>query len=872
MRNVVLSGAQGLITSGRLMDTAEKGYIAYCDNLLIRAPGVMTPRFGLEDLGSSQANITAVLYDSINRQILRTSYTDARLDKYAGGGSWTSLDATYKYGFEVIPSRNFNYILSDIGLRRINSGNSATEIAYVPEALDLTASTTGSSGWLADNTQVGYVCVWGIKNANNEFFLGAPSGRAIVTNSTGGTRNVSVTVTIPSNITTAYFYQIYRTRTSASSTTDPGADYALVYEAYPTSSEIAALSATITDVASSTFGGPSLYTNQQQQTDLQANYPCEAVVSSAGAGRLAAFADCLFASNYQPRSSLFITLLGTQSINGLNAFATDSATHTNTTLDGIAAADWERLVVGMGVYGADIPANTTIQALPASGTVTLSQAATGTSTTSRTFGDILTIGGVDYYAYTSENVANRQFQVYGSDVSSDIRNTCASLIRVFNQSTSNTIAYMRYLSGPDELPGRMIIYCRSDRASTYTVASTHGMAWTPNLTTAQTILSQGDPGTVLVSKPNEPQAWPLVAYITFAGDTEVYEFSVLRGALLVWTNRGLYRITGSYGAFFTDLIDATAILVKGASTPSLGTVVVDNVAYGLTARGLVAATETSTRIVSDNVAANLTNLTPSTALRISCHPGDGLIFVPISGVGTYVYSTRFQLWTYFSQVLNCGDYDLSTGRQVFYDGTVKRARDATYQAANLYDSTAAITIASISANILTLSATPGSLTVGDYINQSATWSVVTAIDGTAVTVDDAAGFTTGAATAYIGFTVTVRYCPLTSGAGSRKNFVSGNVHFDTAEPASSSPSTYNTTSRKKYVTIGFTTDLTDTSATVSQALETPYSAHEMPFWVPASVKRAAVLTLTVRWRNTCHHVRFLGANVMIDDESPNTRR
>lgn len=871
MRNVVLSGAQGLITSGRLMDTAEKGYIAYCDNLLIRAPGVMTPRFGLEDLGTAQADISAVLYDSINRQILRASYTTARLDKYAGG-VWTSLDSTYKYGFEVVPSRNFDYLLSSNGLRRLNSGNSATEIAYVPEGLDLEATVTGSSGWLADNTQVGYVCVWGIKTSNNEFFLGAPSGRTVVTNSTGGTRNVAVTVTIPSDITTSYFYQIYRTRSSASSTTDPGADYALVYEAYPTSSEITARSLSITDVASSTFGGPSLYTNQQQQTDLQANYPCEATLSTNGEGRIASFADCIFASNYQPRSSIFLSLLGTQSINGLNAFATSSATHTNTTLDGIAAADWARLVVGMGVYGTDIPANTTIQALPVSGTVTLSQAATGTTTTSRTFGDIITIGGVSYFAYTSESVANRQFQVYGSDVSSDIRNTCASLVRVFNRSTSNTIAYMRYLSGPNELPGRMLLYCRTDRASTYTISSTHGMAWTPNLTAAQTILSQGDPGTVLVSKPNEPQAWPLVAYITFAGDTEVYEFSVLRGALLVWTNRGLYRITGSYGAFFTDLIDATAILVKGSSTPSLGTVVVDNVAYGLTARGLIAATETSTKIVSDAVAANLANLTPSTALRISCHPGDGLIFVPISGVGTYIYSTRFNLWTYMAQVLNCGDYDASTGREVFYDGTVKRARDATYQAANLYDSAPAVTINSLSGNDVTLASAPSGWAVGDYINQGGVWSCITAINGAVATVADSTGFATGAAAVYIGYTVTVRYCPLTSGAGSRKNFVGGNVLFDTAEPAATSPSTYNTTSRKKYVTIGFTTDLTDSSSTVSQALDSPNSAHEMPFWVPANIKRSSVLTFTVQWRNTCHHVRFLGANVLIDDESEKTRR
>lgn len=882
MRKTTLTGAKGLLTTGRMLDAGSNGYLGYCENVLVREDGIMTPRFGLEAAASTQSGVTALIYDQVNNQTLRTSYTTDLLDK-GDGVSWTSLDSTRKYGFEAVGMRKRTYLLSDDGLMRINAGNSAVEVASIPEGLDPYAVTTGT-GWLGAGTRAAYVCLWGIKDADDDFYLGAPSGRFVVTNSGSTATNVQVTMPIPAGITANHFFQIYRTPQSGGVDIDPGADYRLVYEAYPTVGELAAGVVVFTDYVANNGGGAALYTNEQEQTSLLANSPCEAILSSGGAGRLALFADCLFASNYQPRSSLFLSLLGVQTPNGLNAFTATSTTNSNTTLNGIAAADWERLAVGMRVEGADIPVNTTIQALGAVGTVTLSQAATGSSTTTRTFYDVVTIGGVEYYAYTSENIANRQFLVPSLTATPDpgmaIRQTCESFIRVFNRSASNTIAYASYLSGPDEFPGRMVIRCRTDRASTYTMFSTHGWAWSPNLFAAKSIQSIGDTGVLLISKPNEPFAWPLVSTVQLGGNVKIYELAALRGALLVFTNIGLYRVTGTFNQWSVDLLDANAILTVSSGGLSRGVTVVDNVAYCVTARGVLACTETATRVISTQIAATIANRAAPDVMRLSSHKADGTVFVPVESCGTYVYQPRLMVWTMLKPILNCGDYDISNRRMCFNDPALaltRRQRDATYAPEYVYDKSHAVTVSSIIDSVATLSApVPAGVAVGDVIvfpsSIRATISAVNGSDVTFVLATGASAPTTGPATIYEGFDVLIRYAPITAGPGSRKNWVSGALQFDTPEPSASAPSTPANYDLSKYITVGFLGDVMPTSESISGMNATPDHAHEFPLWVTPLAKRATALTITAAWRNAYMYPRLVGATLYIDDESEKAGR
>jgi hypothetical protein len=119
--------------------------------------------------------------------------------------------------------------------------------------------------------QVAYRVIWGSRDANSNLYLGAPSQRIIVANSTAGALDVTLTFTVPSGITTSDFFQVYRSRQSASATTEPDDELQLVYEANPTAGEVSALSVTFTDNTPDSLKGAYLYSNENQEGAAETN-------------------------------------------------------------------------------------------------------------------------------------------------------------------------------------------------------------------------------------------------------------------------------------------------------------------------------------------------------------------------------------------------------------------------------------------------------------------------------------------------------------------------------------------------------------------------------------------------------------------------
>lgn len=198
--------------------------------------------------------------------------TNNTLNYYSAG--WTSLGSLTPPTGQTVKFQEVNqnlYMTSSTGVKVLDAYNGTIYNTGMPKGLDGTAATSGASGFMTDNTQIAYRIVWGSRDATNNLYLGAPSQRILAINTSGGTRDVAITFTIPAGITVSDFFQIYRSRESASSTTEPDDELQLVYEANPTSGEITAKSVTYTDSTPNSLKGAYLYTNANQEGISETN-------------------------------------------------------------------------------------------------------------------------------------------------------------------------------------------------------------------------------------------------------------------------------------------------------------------------------------------------------------------------------------------------------------------------------------------------------------------------------------------------------------------------------------------------------------------------------------------------------------------------
>lgn len=165
-------------------------------------------------------------------------------------------------------------ITSAQGVLKSTSGEPTAQLslAGLPRCLDLglALQAGGTPVLLANNTWVAYRVLWGLRDANNNLLYGAPSNRANIQNTAGGTRDVDVTIRIPSEITTSHFYQVYRTSISTTSA-DPGDEMSLVFENNPTTAELTAAVITYRDIVPDISRGDALYTNASQEGIENAN-------------------------------------------------------------------------------------------------------------------------------------------------------------------------------------------------------------------------------------------------------------------------------------------------------------------------------------------------------------------------------------------------------------------------------------------------------------------------------------------------------------------------------------------------------------------------------------------------------------------------
>lgn len=278
MAQLVQVRHRGLYTSPNEFSSVPEGALLRAENTILTVDNILESRRGFDRIATLPTNTDRFSKFEIYEDTLIATYSNGKMG-YKNGASFTPYSGTYNDSDANLARRRFLlsasclFVTTAEGVFKLDAYNGTPKLSGMYKGLDLQLSLTGASGFLSTNNQVAYRVIWGIRDAQNNLILGAPSGRAIVSNSSGGSRDVSVTFTIPSGVTTSHFFQVYRSKASGGSTIEPDDELGLVYENNPTSGEISTGTVTFTDATSDDLRGATIYTALSQEGIAQSNEP-----------------------------------------------------------------------------------------------------------------------------------------------------------------------------------------------------------------------------------------------------------------------------------------------------------------------------------------------------------------------------------------------------------------------------------------------------------------------------------------------------------------------------------------------------------------------------------------------------------------------
>lgn len=696
--------AKGLCTHPNDLDSVPQGALLVADNVVIDKENTISLRRGYdtEATFSDPADRASRLF-AYQGNIL-ASYTGNKL-AYLNGSSWTDLSGTYAppsgYSINSTQANSNFYFTTNAGVKKLDAFNGTVIQAGAPAGLNGQASLTGASGFMPDNSQVAYRVVWGYRDANDNLIIGAPSQRIVIANAAGGTRDVSLTFTVPSSVTTSWFYQVYRSAASASSSTEPSDELGLVFEGNPSAGQITARSVTLTDQTPNSLRGADLYTNASQEGLANQNNPPPL------ARDIATYRGYTFYANTTSKHRFFFDILA---VGGTNGIALDNT---------------------------------------------------------------ITIAGEVYTAKAAENVSADEFLLEtGGTPAQNIADTARSLVKVINESSSTTSVYAYYLSGPNDLPGKILIEERIVGGSAFnTVASANGGAYNPNLSTSRASTNDRGKNKLFFSKPFEPEAVPLPSFRNVgSAEAEILRIEALRDSLFIFKEDGIFRLSGeTEQTFVVDLFDRSTVLLAADSVQTL-----NNQIFAYTDQGIVSVSEAGVQVRSRMIERTLLELygvnpagMENLSFGVAYESERKYLFSCISNSGDtfptqiYVYNVVTDSWTRWPLSKRAG----IVLESVLYwaDGASDRLSKErkSYNFTDYADEPVAVTINSSSGNEVTL-ANASEVEVGDVLYDSDTaYSIVLAVNGNVVTVFDEIVWPTGAAEIRKGYEALVEWWPQT---------------------------------------------------------------------------------------------------------------
>ena len=732
MAQIIQVHHRGLYTSPNELSAVPDGALLTADNCVITVDQIIEPRRGQDRVATAP-----VITDRFQRfewfqGVQLGTWTDGKVG-YNVANTWTALSGTYEDVDADLARRRFltaqnnAYLTTSTGIFTLDAYNSTPYRAGMPRGLDIQAVLpSAGSGFFSPDNQIAYRVVWGRTDANNTPVLGAPSGRVIVINASGGSADeVNVNFPVPQGATTSWSYYIYRSKLSGSDDVTPDDELGLVYQSNPTSGELVAGIITVRDKTPDSLRGATLYTSASQFTIAQAND------QPPVAWDIEEFQNCICFGNVFSKHRLTLTLLS---------------------------------AAGLSVN------------------------------------DTVTVAGFAYTVKASEDVVAHEFQKFTSGTpAQNIQDTAFSLIRCINQDSRAQTVYAYYLSGPNDLPGQILVEERDIGGAAFTVVSSaHGTAWNPALPTSGTLVSSLNDdfkNGIMFSRQGIGEAVPR-ANIKRVGsaNNRILRIKKLRSSLFIFKEvEGIFRMTGTGpDTFDVDLFDSSARLIAPDTVE-----VVNNQIWCLTDQGLTTVTETGVSVISRPIENLILDQFAQALTQVQT-----LSF----GVG-YETDRQYQLWTVGSSADTCatqgfvfniftqsytrwpmnmgtGKVSPVDGKLYFGDGLtsnmLQERKNRNYT--DYVDYGIDATVVASAGVFVTLDSTENCV-AGDVLYQSASAQslIREVVDAFVVEVADDMEWVAGAATIYKGYRCTVEYAAVTGGnPGTLKQFPEISLLFRSA--------------------------------------------------------------------------------------------
>ena len=383
-----------------------------------------------------------------------------------------------------------------------------------------------------------------------------------------------------------------------------------------------------------------------------------------------------------------------------------------------------------------------------------------------------------YTAKAAENIGSKQFAVDTTSATTaiKIRNTAQSLVKIINRGSSTYRA--QYISGPNDLPGKIVIEYRDLASATvvFKVYASRPASLSPSNiavsgTTAEASGGGDSPNAILISKPGQPDAVPLYTYQSVGPKHAAINAMVaLEDALIIFKEDGIYRLTGSWPSFEVSKIDTSARLIAPRSAQ-----VLNNEVYCLTTQGVVAINNevrVISRAIEEEILTPYRNWGATTLCFAAASNLDRryYLFMPTGESDTYakichVYHLFTDDWTSY-------DIQAISAAILVQDETetlviAHPTADEVWQQFTSDDSESYVdpgpdlTISSISGTTVVLASLIDQVEVGDILVQGSVYSRITDVDYPAysLTILSDPGFTTGAASLEKGIETQVQFVP-----------------------------------------------------------------------------------------------------------------